>query len=212
MNDAEAAFLVARLDALERENGKLRRAYLVGIALVLLAMVNSVYGAMVGRDAAREAITHSLEAVATSAETHVQLEELAAPFREFVAKTELREIAPVLRARRLEIIDGSNVVRARIEIDSKNNATFVLANDQGVDRVGLLAQSGPESNIALLDSVGYPGIELAFSDHGGGRGTKSKFRMDGAAGSCEIKVATNTPPRITLEDADSKTLFETPGR
>ncbi len=68
-------------------------------------------------------------------------------------------VAPVLRARTLELVDERGRVRARLNVESDGEVVFRLLDQQGTIRVKIGA-SGTGSALLLLDEATEPGVHM----------------------------------------------------
>ncbi len=68
-------------------------------------------------------------------------------------------VAPVLRARALELVDERGRVRSRLDVEPDGEVVFRLLDQQGTIRVKLGA-SGTGSGLLLLDEATEPGVHM----------------------------------------------------
>jgi hypothetical protein len=68
-------------------------------------------------------------------------------------------VAPVLRARTIELVDDRGLVRAQLDVESSGEAVFRLRDATGTIRVKIGA-SEEGSGLALLDETAEPGVHL----------------------------------------------------
>jgi hypothetical protein len=70
-----------------------------------------------------------------------------------------QSVAPVLRARAIELVDDRGVVRAQLDVESSGEVVLRLRDAGGKIRVKLGA-SGEGSGLVLLDDATEPGIHM----------------------------------------------------
>jgi hypothetical protein len=68
-------------------------------------------------------------------------------------------VAPVLRARAVELVDDRGVVRAQLDVESSGEVVLRLRDAGGTIRVKLGA-SAEGSGLVLLDDAAEPGIHM----------------------------------------------------
>jgi len=68
-------------------------------------------------------------------------------------------VAPVLRARAIELVDGRGLVRAQLDVESSGEVVFRLRDASGTIRVKIGA-SEEGSGLVLLDEATEPGVHL----------------------------------------------------
>ena len=70
-----------------------------------------------------------------------------------------QSVAPVLRARAIELVDDRGVVRAQLDVESSGEVVFRLRDASGTIRVKLGA-SEEGSGLVLLDESTEPGVHM----------------------------------------------------
>ena len=70
-----------------------------------------------------------------------------------------QSVAPILRARAIELVDDRGVVRAQLDVESSGEVVLRLRDADGTIRVKLGA-SGEGSGLVLLDDATEPGIHM----------------------------------------------------
>ena len=67
-------------------------------------------------------------------------------------------VAPVLRARAIELVDDRGLVRAQLDVEASGEVVFRLRDASGTIRVKIGASEG--SGLVLLDEATEPGIHM----------------------------------------------------
>ena len=70
-----------------------------------------------------------------------------------------QSVAPVLRARAIELVDDRGLVRAQLDVESSGEVVFRLRDASGTIRVKLGA-SEEGSGLVLLDESTEPGVHM----------------------------------------------------
>ncbi len=88
---------------------------------------------------------------------------------------------PVLRGRRLELVDAAGQVRAQFDVEPGGEAVFRMRDAGGNIRVKLGAGSDG-SGLLLLDETTEPGVQMIARRAAAAGGTMTSIRLTGAEG------------------------------